>query len=626
MNIFSRNTLWLVALLAQSCANKGFPEGGPKDVTPPVVTEERPASFSIDFAQKRLTIHFSEFVQLKDINNKFIMSPPAKKDPRISLRGRYIQVEFQDTLRQNITYSLDFADGIADNNEGNPLGFYRYVFSTGGVIDTMELAGQVIDARTRLPLLGVNVLLHANTADSAALLELPSYIARTDSAGRFRVTNIREASYRVMALEDANRDKLFMPEEERVGFLDSLVMPVVWRENRMDTIRPDTTKILVKRSKRGTFTVDTLTRDTVVEREYVMYGPANLLIVMFDEEKTQLYMTGDARPERERIDLTFSVPGENQLVATLLGDAAGKEDWYLTERSAGRDTLSLWIRDSLVYKMDSLQVELAYLYSDSTRQLVQRRDTSWFVFAEKKKETTRRRRGDDDDEPQPPPVPLLEVSVASGSPHDLNRPVILDFNKPVVAADLDHITLREKVDTTWRELPLHWRQDSLKIRRFFVEHDWRPGAEYNLKADSMAIRGIHGIHSRPLDVKFTTKELDAYGKLILHAEGVTMPVIFQLCQGDKDVKVVEERRATADGRVTFDFLKEGTYILRVVMDANGNGLWDTGNFLKHRQPEEIKYIPGEFKVRKNFDIEQDVQVNKEYTREDPAKKKEENKK
>jgi hypothetical protein len=613
-----------VALVAASCANKGFPEGGPKDEAPPVVVAERPASFTTGFNQKRLNIYFNEYVQLREINTKFIMSPPARKNARVNLRGKYVMVEFQDTLRPETTYSLDFGNAIVDNNEGNPLGFYRYVFSTGSVIDTMEVAGRVIDVQTRLPLLGVTVMLHGNPADSSALKDLPDYIARTDSSGVFRVTNVGERPYRVMVVDDANRDNMFTPGEEKVGFLDSLVTPVVWHETRMDTIRPDTTRLLLKRSKKGEITVENLSRDTIVEREHVLFGPSNLLLVMFEEEKKQLYMTGQERKERERLDFTFSIPRENNLeVVPLEGETPA--DWYLTERSAGHDTLSLWIRDSSIYKRDSLSVELAYLYTDSLQQLVTRRDTVLLAFTERKKEESKRKAKKEDEEEQPalPEMKFLGVTSLAGNPHDLHRPVVLDFDKPVEAAGLEAMILQEKVDSTWRQVPYRLEQDSLKIRRFRVEHAWKPGTGYRLAADSMTIYSIYGLYNKALEVTFVTKTLDAYGKILVNATGVTGPVIFQLCQGDKEVKVVEERHAERDGRVAFEYLKEGTYTLRVVIDANGNGKWDTGEFLQHRQPEEIKYLPEEFNVKQNFDIEQDVAVDKEYPREDPAKKKKE---
>ena len=213
----------IVALIIYACANRGYPQGGEKDVTPPQVIKEVPESFSTNFKGKQIDIYFDEYVQLKDINKKFVMSPPMKKKARVSLRGKYVRVTFQDSLKPNTTYTLDFADAIVDNNEGNPLGFYRYVFSTGPQLDSMELGGQVIDMQTQLPVLGATVMFYQNTADSVPLTDLPSYVAKTDSAGMFRVTNIKDDTYRVMAIDDARGNYLFVPSETKVGFIDSLI-------------------------------------------------------------------------------------------------------------------------------------------------------------------------------------------------------------------------------------------------------------------------------------------------------------------------------------------------------------------------------------------------------------------
>lgn len=134
-------------------------------------------------------------------------------------------VEFEDTLRPNTTYSLDFADAIVDNNEGNPLGYYRYVFSTGNTLDSLELSGNVVDAQTNEPVIGSYVFLYSEHRDSVPLLQLPDYIARTDSSGFFRVTNLREADYKVLSVMDDNRDMKYTPEAEQVAFLDTLVRP-----------------------------------------------------------------------------------------------------------------------------------------------------------------------------------------------------------------------------------------------------------------------------------------------------------------------------------------------------------------------------------------------------------------
>lgn len=140
-----------IGMLLYSCANRGYPLGGPKDETPPIIVSETPENGKIGFNKTKLNIYFNEYVQLKDVNSKFIISPPQKKQPKVKLRGKRVLVEFIDSLRKNTTYSLDFGTSIVDNNEGNPLGTYRYYFSTGNHIDTMRVGGNVYDSYTRKP-------------------------------------------------------------------------------------------------------------------------------------------------------------------------------------------------------------------------------------------------------------------------------------------------------------------------------------------------------------------------------------------------------------------------------------------------------------------------------------------
>ena len=616
----------VVSLIIYACANRGYPEGGIKDEIPPKVIKEEPVSFSTDFKAKRVSIYFDEFVQLKEINNKFVMSPPAKKNPKVSLRGKYIVVDLNaDTLKPNTTYTLDFADAIVDNNEGNPLGYYRYVFSTGNTIDSLELSGKVIDAQTQLPLLNAMVLFYENHADSAAILELPSYLARTDSAGMFRVTNIKDTVYRVLAIEDANRDNKFTPENDRVAFVDTLVRPVMSRVMRWDTIRPDTTQIEVRRSRKGELSVKQLTKDTIVQREYILYGPSNLFMSMFEEEPTQLYLDNELRDERERLDFLFSIPGDNQLKARLLGmhllDGVDK-DWYITERSAGNDTLKLWIKDSSIYKIDSLLVELTYMRTDSLRRLVWTKDTVKLNY--KDKVLPKKKKKKDDEEEDKPELKFLEFTSNIAPTFDLNRNIVLDFDKPIRPSEMEKIKLFEKVDSNWVTIPFEISQDSLKIRRFYLDNKWKPETEYQLTIDSMAMHNLYGLYNKKFEKTFKTKAEEDYGKIFLNVTGVEMPVVVQLYQGsDKDLKILQEKQVFKDGRVTFDYLNEGTYMIRAIMDRNGNGKWDTGNYLKRIQPEEIKYLPLDFKIKRNFDVEQEFDVKKTYVREDPSKKKNE---
>ena len=601
--------IMVVALCIYACANRGYPEGGPKDETPPQVVEEVPLSYTTNFKAKRVNIYFDEFVQLNDINNKFIFSPPVKKDPKVSLKGKYVQVAIPDSLRENTTYSLDFADAIVDNNESNPLGFYRYVFSTGERIDTLELGGTVVNAESYEPVMGVLVALYEKQGDSIPLKELPDYIARTDSSGNFRLTNLREGHYRVMAIEDVNRDKMYTPESEMFAWMDTTVFPVVEPATRVDTFH-----VIEKIVE-----ADTILRDSIVRTDYLAYGPSNLYLRLFLEKLTQLYLVEDDRKEREQLNFIFSIPGENGLEVTLWDTLATEplpQDWYFKEHSAGNDTLTLWIKDSTVYKKDTLNVILSYMRSDSTGQWERYSDTARYTFRAKEKKEGKSKKKDED----APKVEFLEIKSNISGDLDLGARLYLEFSRPINKSMLDSIRVLEKVDTVYQLIPFQVVEDSLRVRRVFVDAAWKAGGEYQLQIDSATIYDIYGRFNDKLEKKFKVRTEEYYGKIMVNVRGVDCPTIVQLYKaengksenGKRTYNVVQSKVVEQDGEVVFPLLPEGKYCVRAILDRNGNGVWDTGLYLKHRQPEEIVYLRGEIAVKQNFDVEQDFDIGGEH--------------
>ena len=599
-----------LALLVYACANRGYPEGGPKDTTPPVVVGEVPVSYTKNFDKKRVDIFFSEFVQLKEVSEKFVFSPPLKKNPKVSLRGKYVQVSIPDTLRPNTTYSMDFADAIVDNNEGNPLGYYRYVFSTGDIIDTLEVSGNVVNAESYEPMMNILVGLYEDQADSVPLLQLPDYIARTDSAGFFRLTNLRQAHYRVMAIDDKNKDKKYAPEVEMFGYLDSTVFPIV-----MPMVRTDTFRIIEQISGR-----DTITRDSIVTTEYLGYGPGNLYIRMFQEKLTQLYLVDSDRKDREKLDFIFSIPAENEFQARLWDTLATEplpEDWYFKEQTVGKDTITLWIKDSTVYKRDTLNVILSYLRSDSTGQHTLYADTVHYSFKEKKDNESKGKKKKEDDHPK---IEFLQIKSNVSGELDLKARLCLEFDRPVDKSGLQHLRLSEKVDTLYQPVDFKVNEDERKVRTVYVDAPWTAGGEYLLEIDSASVYDIYGHFNDKISKNFKVRTEEYYGKVMLTVKGVTGNTILQLYKSDtgkpengkRKYSIVREKEIKGDGVVEFELLPEGKYKFRAILDTNGNGVWDTGLYLKHQQPEEIVYLPAEIAVKQNFDIEQEFDLQGTY--------------
>ncbi len=211
------------SLFLFSCANQVTPQGGDKDLKPPKVTKSSPENYSTKFDSKKIELSFDEYMQLKDMNNQLIVSPPLSKTPLAKIHQKTLIIQIEDTLQPNTTYTLNFGNSIIDNNEGNVLENYQYVFSTGDVVDSLKISGKVENARDKKTEKGILVMLYKTQDDSLPMKKRPDYFAKTNDAGTFQITNIAPGSYKIFALKESNADYLFNLPDERIAFLHSPV-------------------------------------------------------------------------------------------------------------------------------------------------------------------------------------------------------------------------------------------------------------------------------------------------------------------------------------------------------------------------------------------------------------------
>ena len=213
----------IFVLLAASCAQVLTPDGGTKDYIPPHVVGYEPDSAATNFTGNKIVLHFDEYVQLKDLNNQLIISPPLNNDPDVIIRKRDIVITLNDTLLQNTTYTISFGNAIRDITEENVLDNFRYVFSTGPVIDSLRISGKIVNASTLSGEKGILVMLYANTGDSVPLKERPYYFAKTRDDGSFTMTNLKAGKYKLIALDDKNSNYIFDNAAERIAFSNELI-------------------------------------------------------------------------------------------------------------------------------------------------------------------------------------------------------------------------------------------------------------------------------------------------------------------------------------------------------------------------------------------------------------------
>ncbi|MDO6760620.1 Ig-like domain-containing domain [Tamlana sp. 2_MG-2023] len=220
----------LVGAVFVNCANRGTPDGGPKDELPPIIIKSSPENYSTNFEGNEIEITFDEYIKIKDIQKQLIISPPMEYQPDItplSAASKKVVIKINDTLAPNTTYAFNFGNSITDNNEGNPYPYYRYVFSTGSYIDSLKVTGSIVDAMKTKPETFINVgLYEVNTTftDSIIFKEKPKYITNTlDSVTTFSIENVKPGKYLLVALKDGNGDNKFQQKTDQIAFHKNLI-------------------------------------------------------------------------------------------------------------------------------------------------------------------------------------------------------------------------------------------------------------------------------------------------------------------------------------------------------------------------------------------------------------------
>lgn len=591
-----------LGVILYSCASIGRLEGGPIDETPPRFLTSTPAPGALNYNKKKVSIAFDEFIKLDKPGEKVVISPPQVQQPEVKANGKRVVITLNDTLKKNSTYTIDFADAIQDNNEGNPLQGFTYTFSTGDRLDTMAVSGVLLNASNLEPVKGMLVGLHANLADSAFTSVAFERVGRTDSRGHFSIRGIAPGQYRIYALQDADQNYYYSQPTEIIAFHDSIIIPSQEERTRQDTVWKDT-----------------LTIDTIIPRTYTHYLPDDVLLRCFKEKSVSQRLAKSERLTPEKFSFYFTAPADS--LPLLRGLNFDEKDAFVVENITGRnDTLTYWIKDTLLHQQDTLRIELTYHYTDSLEQLVPRTDTLKLIpkttykrLKEKEqeekekqaKEEKKRQRRKGKEEDETPKTKFLPMDVYAPSSMDIYDYLTFSFNEPVAQYDQSAIHLKQRVDTLLQDVPFDFQQDSLDLKRYNIYVDWLPGESYLLEVDSMAFHGIYGLFTDKVKKELKVKKPEEYGQIFYNIIGADSIAFVELLDAqDKVVRSVP----VVDGKADFYFLSPGKYGARLINDTNGNGVWDTGKYATGRQPEQVYYYPQILNLKANFDLTQDWDI------------------
>jgi hypothetical protein len=556
-------------------------QGGKKDVTPPRLESSKPAMKETNWNGKRIILSFNEFIQLKDIRKNLIVSPPLKKFPEVNLRNyRDIIISFEDTLKPNTTYTFYFGSSIVDNNEGNPLPNFNFVFSTGSYIDSMMLIGRVLNSFDHQPIKeGMFVMLYPVWGDTIPTKTLPAYVTKTNNKGWFTFNYVKPDTFMIFALKDGNANYLYDMPDEEIAFSDTLL--------NIDTsfYQPFDSSIYKIQA------TDSVPIDSI--DIYAGKKPQIELFSFTELNQKQALLKYD-RPQPSKFSFIFEMPPADTFSFALLKPVI-TNNWFMMDKNVMNDTLEYWITDTSLLKQDTLQIKVTYTAPDSAYNTILKNDTVRVIF---KKPLTKARK-----ETPKSVIPQLVLSMPQTSKQaiELNEMLFMETSVPFDNILTEKIKLYRLEDTLLIPVKYTTTIDSIVPRKIHLNFTYEPGSKYKLIADTMAFHSIYGQFNDSTGFNFETRRDDYYSIIKLNLKNVNNPLIVQLL--DEKGNVLKEQYPDKDELITFDFLAPTKYGLKVIHDFNRNKKWDTGYWLGRLQPEPVEFFDDEISLRSNWDKE-----------------------
>ncbi len=568
-------------IIVLSCASMGSPSGGDYDFDPPKVLSSRPTPNETFVKSGKVQIVFDELVQIEKPMEKVIVTPPQRNFPIIRAQNNKVIVELKDTLLANTTYTIDFTDAIVDNNEKNALEDFALSFSTGAVVDTLSISGKVLAADNLEPVSGIYVGIHSNLSDTAFTTLPFKRISRTNELGKYSIKGIAPGEYKIYALDDVNRDYKYDNPGEAIAFLDKIIVPSVEAAVRQDSV----------------FNLKDLSFDTIKTVHYTKFLPDDIVLRSFTSDFKRQYLQKHERLTEDVISIYFGAPTAMPKIETL-DIPKPITDWSVLERTAGNDTLKFWITEKAIAAMDTLSLKVSYNMTDSLNKLQYVTDTLNFISRSKKKVKDDKKKDKDEE------VTFLTLTTDIAQLFDVYKDINIEFDYPVKDFEKNKIFVQYQADSTYSNVDYVLEKDSLNPRKYRIQNKWIPGGQYRFVVDSATLHSYTGLWNDKQEVLFKVKTLDQYGSLDINIYNLpdSMPAFVELL--DKSDKPVY-RATVKDDIASFIYLNPGIYYARIILDANGNGRWDPGDYSEMREPEMVNYYPKTFEIRAFWDITED---------------------
>ncbi len=588
---------FMILILTQ-CANPVSPTGGPRDkVAPGIDSTKSTPNYSTNFSSKQIILTFDEWVRLNDAFNQVVISPPLEEELDIRLnRKKGVVVGFNEELRPNTTYTLNFGEAVKDITEGNAAKNLRYVFSTGAFIDSLSFEGQVVNIYSGASEAGMLVMMYDNLEDSVVYKEKPLYFSKTDQNGKFRIENMKAGTFKVFALRDNNYNYLFDLENEVIGFNSKTI-----------TITDSTdSRLLIK-----TFEEEIPFR--ILSTNTRTYGQIKLTLTQEDQG-----LNISVKPSYTN----YFVERKEKEIRIWYDTESEEEIQFFAEINNYKDTINV----SPTKRADYLKAnpKLKFIPKPSKEGEPNRRGgnrnnaiTSSTTRGNSGRpgSTTGKRGGTNTSTTQSTsssPVDNAKAkfneAVASLGVQKINpdRPVLLYLNHPVINLEKEDFeflndSTKQIINPSYTLL-----EDN---RTLSIKHTWKEGAAYRLKIKEGAMKDLFGLENDSLEIPFVCLQRKDMGTILCEISGMDSTKQYLVTLLDSKQEPIEKFNINNLGffKKNLTSIEPGEYTIRVVEDDNKNGKWDSGNYLGKRQPERVTTKKLQT-LRANWELEAFVQI------------------
>lgn len=551
--------IYAIFLIA-SCARQSSPTGGPKDTIPPKLTRAIPADQSINFKGKSIELTFSEYIALANPKEQLIIAPTIGKNYEIEARNNRVLLKFENDLKDSTTYTFNFREAVQDITEKNPARNLRLAISTGTYIDSMSVEGVALDLLKQKVLKDVTVAVQPHN-DTFNILKHPAtFITKTDEAGNFIIQNLKPGLYTIYAFQDQNKNLIVDSRNEAYAFRrDSFLL-----DNNIDEV----TMGLVK--------LDTRALKLTSARPYNTY---------------------------------FNIRTSKNLKDFKINAIDSSDVYY----SYGADRSNILVYNTLQNK-DSLQIRIQL--EDSIQNKI---DTSLFVKFNKRNAQPEKFTMNVENTTLLADKGIFKAIVAFSKPlkevnfdsirFSIDTTNVLSFDKDNINYDepTRKLTLEKKFDKSLyaiseEEINTPPKRKAPPADTAQTKQNKKPNIQNQFYLGKAAFISVEQDSSNTVKQTIEPVRYEDMGVIFAEAEASIDKTIIQLV--DKDLKVIA---STTNKKATFEDLPPASYLLRIIIDRNGNGTWDPGNYLKREEPEQIVYWEDEngqreIRLKANFEI------------------------